>query len=259
MKTVLVDIYTRYTTRLLNEDRTEKRPWEGGDRMTELQFESLIACAEGERIEKRTPKPLFPSNALRQYSNAKATELSIIQGSEDPNYRTENVGRRPSVFASDVKYDEASQRSENHVRPPCLFAPNFTFSQPRKNDIGESMSSTFPPDSVHEQAELQNPPNLHVLDSLEETQSSASPARRRPSLLPSLVTMGVSSKRLERAERAVYTVNAEKSEETTYPEGQQQTPKKGPVARLKRPGLLHRSSAPDRVAGMLELVGQSSL
>lgn len=48
MKTVLVGMYTRYTTRLLNEDRTEKRSWEGVDRMSELQFESLIDCAEGE-------------------------------------------------------------------------------------------------------------------------------------------------------------------------------------------------------------------
>lgn len=65
MKTVLVDLYTRYSTRLLNEDRTEKRPWEGADRMSELQFESLVACAGSEQIEKRVPRSsLYPQNTL---------------------------------------------------------------------------------------------------------------------------------------------------------------------------------------------------
>lgn len=44
MKTVLVEIYTRYTTTLLNEDRTGKRPWEGADRMSEVQFKTTSAC-----------------------------------------------------------------------------------------------------------------------------------------------------------------------------------------------------------------------
>lgn len=43
MKTVLVDIYTRYTTILLNEARTQPRPWEGPDRMSEVQFEAIHA------------------------------------------------------------------------------------------------------------------------------------------------------------------------------------------------------------------------
>ena len=259
MKTVLVDIYTRYTTRLLNEDRTEKRPWEGADRMTELQFESLIACAEGEHIAKRMPKPSFPPKALRENGNARAVEPSMIQRSEDAGYMTESVGRRPSIFASDIKYDEASERSENHQRRPCLFTPNFTFSQPQKNAAADSGSLAFAPDSVHEQAELQISPNPHDLEPLEETESIATPAQRRPSLLPALVTMGTPSKRLERAERGLLTANAEALPKEGHLEEQPQVSKKVPVARLKRPWLLHRSTAPDRVAGMLELVGQGNL
>lgn len=53
MKIVLVDIYTAYATTLLNEDRTEPRPWEGADRMSEVQFEALRVCVEDERVEKR--------------------------------------------------------------------------------------------------------------------------------------------------------------------------------------------------------------
>lgn len=39
MKTLIFEIYANYKTSLLNEDRTEKRPWEGANRMSEVQFE----------------------------------------------------------------------------------------------------------------------------------------------------------------------------------------------------------------------------
>ena len=41
MKTFMVDIYIQYTTRLVNEDRQGKRPWEGVDRFSEFQFEHI--------------------------------------------------------------------------------------------------------------------------------------------------------------------------------------------------------------------------
>lgn len=63
MKTVLVGIYTRYTTTLLNEDRLEKRPWEGADRMSEVQFETAVGCEEGERVKERAHTPLFEPHA----------------------------------------------------------------------------------------------------------------------------------------------------------------------------------------------------
>ena len=51
MKTFTADIYTNYTTRLVNEDRTEKRPWEGPDRFAEVQFERIpSAAASGEKV-----------------------------------------------------------------------------------------------------------------------------------------------------------------------------------------------------------------
>ena len=227
--------------------------------MTELQFESLIACAEGEHIEKRTPKPSFLSTIPRGNGNTKETKSPEIHRSEITVNVTENVGRRPSVFASDPRYYEGSHGSENHERRPCLFTPNFSMVQSLKNEVVESRISEFPPNTTHEQAEQQNVPNIKVLESPQETQLSATQAQRRPSLLPSLVTMGPASKRSERAERALLIASAEDSQKERYPEGQQQTPKQGPVARLKRPQFLHRSTAPDRVAGVLELVGQGTL
>lgn len=53
MKTVIVDIYIKYTTRLVNELRTERRSWEGRDSFAEVQFEHTLACEEGERLVQR--------------------------------------------------------------------------------------------------------------------------------------------------------------------------------------------------------------
>lgn len=67
IKTVLVDKYTRYKTTLLEPDRTEKRPWESADFMAEVRFENILACEEGEWIEKRVRKPsLSPVEAQEQ-------------------------------------------------------------------------------------------------------------------------------------------------------------------------------------------------
>ncbi len=41
MKTFIVDIYIQYTTRLVNEDRQGKRPWEGLDKFSEFHFEHI--------------------------------------------------------------------------------------------------------------------------------------------------------------------------------------------------------------------------
>ena len=259
-KTVLVDVYTRYTTRLLNEDRTEKRPWEGADRMTELQFESLLACAEGERIEKRVSRPpLVPQPIRHDGAQGMVTEAarrpSMFQTSEDAVDMTGNVGRRPSIFAPDVTHNKISHLCGNNERQPSLFTPDFSMLQPPKNDVMERQTSYFPPESVDNPPEqaMRKPSLGRNSQSLGEPENASAPAQRKPSLLPSLIPMGQASKRIERAERAVM------AEQDGQIGALQQKPIKGPVSRLKRPPLLHRSSAPDRVGGELELVGQSTL
>ncbi len=254
MKTVLVDMYTRYTTRLLDEDRTEKRPWEGADRMSELQFESLITCAESESIEKRVPRSSIYSQDIPQEGGTEkpmepARSPSMFQKSKDALGVIGNVGRRPFVSALDTKYN-APQRVGNNERQLSLSSPESSSLQPAKNDATEKGTSMIPPDPIPKQLShtLRNP---SLNPSISPTSQTTPPAQRRPSLLPSLLSMPPASERAERAE------SAELVENLTQIKPSQQT-RKGPIARLKRPQLLHRTSAPERVDGVLELVGQDS-
>ncbi len=81
--------------------------------MTELQFESLIACAEGEYIEKRVPKPrLRRPNIPHKDGNAKVEKPNgRLSGSKTGGKAvdmTESAGRRPSMSAPDIKHDGPS-------------------------------------------------------------------------------------------------------------------------------------------------------
>ena len=267
MKTVLVDIYTRYSTRLLNEDRTEKRPWEGADRMTELQFESLLVCAEGEHIEKRVARSsLYPPDILGEEGDDKTMEPPrrppMLQKSEEAVKMTGDVGRRPLVFVPDVRYGEALHQSENTERQPSPILPDFSFLRPPKNETSGRSTPISALDPIDKQAKqaLRKPAlNLPVSSILEEIEHVSAPVQGRPSLVPSLLTMGAGSGQVERAERVVLDEKVGSLQKEGQPEGRQWKPMKGPVARLKRPQLPHRTSAPDRVAGVLELVGQDTL
>ena len=42
MKSLVSEIYISYATSLINEDRVEKRPWEGRDRFSEFKFEKRV-------------------------------------------------------------------------------------------------------------------------------------------------------------------------------------------------------------------------
>ena len=264
MKTVLVDVYTRYTTRLLNEDRVERRPWEGADRMTELQFECLLACAEGEHIEKRGSRTQMVQDMPYDGANEMMIETSrrpsMFQTNDIAPDMTDNVGRRPSVFAPNITHNEISHLCGNSDRQPSLFSPDFSLLQPPKNDEMGRRTSYFPPDCVYTEQDSPKPsPPPTMLPIWENYGNASAPAQRKPSLLPSLIAMGPASKRVERVERAVLAEKADNLQKDGQAEEPQQRPTKGPLARAKRPALMHRSTAPDRVAGVLELVGQSAL
>ena len=66
MKTFMVDIYIQYSTRLVNENRQEKRPWEGPDRFSEFQFEHIEASTkEMNSVEQSEPtKAMVPESTL---------------------------------------------------------------------------------------------------------------------------------------------------------------------------------------------------
>jgi hypothetical protein len=191
MKTVLVNMYTRYTTRLLDEDRTEKRPWEGADRMSELQFESLITFAEGEPIEKRVPRSsIYPQDIPQEGGTEKPMEParspSMFQKSEDALGVIGNVGRRPSVMGLDMKYNKAPLRVGNNERQLSLSSPESSSLQPAKKDATERRTSMLPPDPIPKQLSqtLRNP---SLNPSISPTSQITPPAQRRPSLLPSLL------------------------------------------------------------------------
>lgn len=223
--------------------------------MSELQFESLITCAEGEAIEKRVPRSsIYPQDIPQEGGTEKPMEParspSVFQKSEDALGVVGNVGRRPSVMALDMKYNNAHQRVGNNERQLSLSSPESSSLQPAKNDATEKGTSMIPPDPIPKQLSqtLRNP---SLNPSISPTSQTTPPAQRRPSLLPSLLSMPAASKSAERAESAELVGNP------TQTKPPQQT-SKGPIARLRRPQLLHRKSAPESVDGVLELVGQNS-
>ena len=59
IKIVLVEIYTRFSTTLVEPDRVEKRSWEGKDRMAEVKFE-VITPREAEGIHGEIQATLPP-------------------------------------------------------------------------------------------------------------------------------------------------------------------------------------------------------
>lgn len=62
MKTVIIDIYTRYKITLCNENRIKKQPWEGPDLMSEVEFEPILARDDGERVEIARGNSIFYLN-----------------------------------------------------------------------------------------------------------------------------------------------------------------------------------------------------
>ena len=114
---MLVDIYTRFKTTLVNPDRTEKRPWEGADMMAEVQFEIALACEEGEWIETRSrPGSMY---------------------AEEPGNNTEQAN---GEISAPVRYSSTFFHRESGIRTDELNVRNRKSSQfsLREKEIGQT-------------------------------------------------------------------------------------------------------------------------
>ncbi|KAL9637707.1 MAG: hypothetical protein Q9164_002032 [Protoblastenia rupestris] len=123
IKTMLVDIYTRFKTTLVNPDRTEKRLWEGADMMAEVQFEIVLACEEGDGIEKRSrPGSMYaevPGNDTEQANGeiSSPVRCSSTLFHRESGIRTDelNVRNRKSSQFSLREKDIGQTKPENIV------------------------------------------------------------------------------------------------------------------------------------------------
>ena len=127
MKTLLADVYIRHRTTLINPDRKTKRPWEGADLMAEVRFDNVLACQDGEWIEKRA---MYSSTLL-------------VDGAEP----AQEPVRRTSVFESAWTNHPSATQS-----PSCASSAR----QPPPSQPIFNLSSFAPPTSTEDKEN--NPP-----------------------------------------------------------------------------------------------------
>lgn len=222
--------------------------------MSELQFEWVINCAEGESIGKRAPRSsIYLQDTSQEGGTEKLMEParspSMFQNSEDALGVIGNVGRRPSVMASDMKNSNASERVGNNEHQPLLSLSVSLSLQPAKIDLIKNGTSMILSDRIHNQLShtLRNPShNLPISPTTTHPPSSTKAVS--PDFASIVPAASESAGRAESAELVDTVTQTEPSQDTT----------RSPIARFKRPQLLHRTSSPDRVDGVLKLVGQDS-
>ena len=193
--------------------------------MTEVQFESILACGQGEHIELRSQRPstlppelgVLPQQPARRPSHSTNTTESIPDFADTP-------AKLPSSSASTFLYVPTGEQPA--ITLP-LFSPSFSFQGPPTTSTQE-----IPYESVMSTQEIpfttmQHSQDEHVFGTLRSDQkpekirqTEAMPntsGERRQSTLPSL---------LDRASKEV-TLKVHHS------------------SRLMRPLMTHRSTAPE--------------
>lgn len=220
---MLVDVYTRYNTRLLDPDRAEKRPWEGADRMAEVSFEKVLACEAGEWIEKRTRKTLHG----RDDTNVSRTvddESPVRRGSVYHQSNTHDIIHRQSDPETEDVVRTSSRRSSiqtSHIHIPQPSQPAPTPRPPQRPTLQPTYTSlpVNSTPSTHIPLHLPFPPQapLNISEIEIEAAPTVKPAERE-----------------ERDEKgnAVPSLPVRK-------------------ARPARPVLVQRCTAPERVDGVL--------
>ena len=238
IKTVLVDKYTRYKTTLLEPDRTEKRPWESADFMAEVRFENILACEEGEWIEKRVRKP----------------SLSPVEAQE----QIQEPVRRRSIFQPDFNNFTFTPADENNDQEATVCPSRRPLAaQIHVNlDPFAKDNETPAPRQVHFDLD---PPvkDKEIIASHQQIDARAWLGRlntaRKPSLVPSLLDQPIGAQGQKGGEQREEISRRPSMMPMDEEEGI--APLEKPVvraARPRRPMLKHRSTAPERVDEVLQ-------
>ncbi|KAL9046831.1 MAG: hypothetical protein Q9214_000441 [Letrouitia sp. 1 TL-2023] len=87
MKTTLAEIYSRFTTSLVNNDRAERRRWKGSQRFTEIVFSPMIAREEVAHVELPSRNPSLVRN------EGKKEDSPAIAGRQRPSSHHSSLSR----------------------------------------------------------------------------------------------------------------------------------------------------------------------
>ena len=208
MKTVLANIYTRFSTTLVNEDRTEKRPWEGAQRFTELRFEPVLACGEDEYIKDLDQKHGSISYSRRASCISESAHIigrkSISSKAEAaPSSRTFSISTSdahtgPSTAASLFTNDCCQIEGRGKQSTASIYRTlsheeeyqfrHFSFDSPSSSKIGTSSNELVPGHiSWNPLAMPKDDTSKKVTEPQTIGEESAIP--RRPSILPALLAI----------------------------------------------------------------------
>jgi len=242
IKTVLVEVYTRFSTTLVDPDRTQKRPWEGADRMAEVKFTNVFSREGGERPEKGGGNP---SNLPKESDRHPQEEPFRTQPNSHGALSSLSSQEPLSKDSTDDAKSFWSQKSNiphntltlscniNTLESPSLHRPPLMNGNAIDSYAVQS-SKDFPDNEIASQASSLTsliPPSLPLSSDPPEQECDEQTERVRP--VPPCLPMSVDSA----AQLDEYRTSSKA---------------KGPVGRLRRPVLMQRSTAPERVDGVLQ-------
>ena len=215
--------------------------------MAEIRFENVLACEDGERIERRVPKPSFFPVETQEQIQQLVRKRSIFQPNfnftmtsarEDKTQETLiSPSRRPST--SHVHFNLDSFSCENKENEPSSHLP--------------TTSQTLPDGDQHNVIPDQEYP-LHQRPNAQAWLGEHHGARR-PSLVPSLLPLplGVQGQKggeqREEMSRRPSIMPMDEDDDGLAPLEKPSPSEK--VGKLKRPPLRSRKTAPETVDGVL--------
>lgn len=134
-----MDIYTRYITRLANEDRIDRRSRQGAERMAEIDFERYFASGVVEDLDKEIPKKSMhpPLGALSSEQVRPSSGLDV--DNNNTHYQGNFPGQArsflaPGTIALQAEYGNTSTAASS-------FSHNCVFGNKK---IGMSEANAYP-------------------------------------------------------------------------------------------------------------------